>query len=254
MKRLSFVFAALVVAAPALADPIRVPAADAQNLPTIDAIIADDASYGGGTNRAVSFCYDNWTNPASLLTGLFASGTDEIADDLTTVGPAGVGLLSNTGINAANANGAAGSALTGGQIAVRYYRLDNGTFISGFNANLPAVNLAPGGSVRLQFADGQLEAFNILIPTVGVFMSTQWNSVTGTGGFTIANAGFQTRGPINVGSSTDNMINVTTATNFNFGGQPVANGGLHIRTNDIPEPASFALLGLGALALLRRRS
>ncbi|MBI5866054.1 MAG: PEP-CTERM sorting domain-containing protein [Planctomycetes bacterium] len=47
------------------------------------------------------------------------------------------------------------------------------------------------------------------------------------------------------------MYNVTTGTNFNFGGNPLANTGIYLRT--VPEPASIGLLVVGALALLRRR-
>lgn len=258
MKRFYIVAAALALAAPVLAVPIYTPAADARNLPTIDAILLDENGGGGPSSRVISEQYDNWRaaaqGGASNLTSLFGAGTDEIADDLTFAGPPlGVGLLSTCGFNVANFNGPAGSTLTGGQMAIRFYRLDTGLFIGGFNANLPALALGVGGSSRLSFADGALESLLIFLPAPGVHMSLQVNTLTGTGGFTVANAGYQTRAPINTGTSTDNMINVTTNTTFNFNGNPLANGGLFIKTNDIPEPASLGLLLVGALAFLRRR-
>lgn len=252
----TFAFVGFAAAA-AVATPI-IPN-NAPLINTVSAFAVDEDWTGGGAGpRAVSEQYDNWRaaaqGGASNLTSVFVAGTNEIADDLTFGGPPlGVGLLSTCGINIANANGPTGSTLTGGQLAVRFYRLDDGTFINGFNANLPALALAPGGSSRLSFPDGALESFNMFLPASGVYMSLQVNTLTGTGGFTTANAGYQTRGPINTGSSTDNMINVTTNSNFNFAGNPLANGGLFVKTNDVPEPASFGLLLVGALAFFRRR-
>jgi hypothetical protein len=186
---------------------------------------------GGNSTNAVVRHYDNWTNPPSLLTGVFLAGTNEIADDLNMT-PVGAGLLSTMGINGANVS--APSNLTGGQIAVRFYT-SGGTFINGFNANLPVVALAAGGSVRLSFPAGALLGFNIILPT-NIFVSLQWNTATFSGAGTTADCGFQTRGPIAIGSSTDGMVNVTTNTPFNFGGNPVANTGLFIDTEDQPVP------------------
>jgi hypothetical protein len=233
-------------AAAALAAPI-IP----NNTPltyTVDAIAVGD-DYTGGATRAVTR-YDNWTNPPSLLNGLFRAGTDEIADDCTTVGMAGPELLTNMGLNVANID--APSNLTGGQVAVRFYRLDTGVFISGFNANLPVLAIAANSSVRLQFADGALDGLAVTIPDTGAYVSLQYNTATFAGAGAIANLGYQQRGPIGVGTSTDNLYNVTGGgTAFNFGGNPLANTGLYIRT--VPEPASLGLLVLGALACLRRR-
>lgn len=215
---------------------------------SVDAIAVGD-DYTGGATRAVTR-YDNWNNPPSLLNGLFRAGTDEIADDCTTAGMAGPEVLTNMGINVANID--APSNLTGGQVAVRFYRLDDGSFINGFNANLPALTTAANGSNRLQFADGALDAFAISIPDTGVYVSLQWVTATFSGAGAISNLGYQQRGPIAVGSSTDNLYNVTLGgTAFNFGGTPRADTGIFIRT--VPEPASLGLLVLGALACLRRR-
>lgn len=193
---------------------------------------------GGNATQAVVRHYDNWTNPPSLLTGVFLAGTNEIADDLQMT-PVGAGLLSTMGINGANIS--ATSNLTGGQIAVRFYT-SGGVFISGFNANLPVVALAAGGSVRLSFPAGALLGFNIFLPT-NCFCSLQWNTATFSGAGTTADCGFQLRAPIAIGASTDQMINVTTNTPFNFVGGPLANTGLFIDTEDQPVPTNKSSWG-----------
>jgi hypothetical protein len=177
---------------------------------------------------------------------VFAAGSNEIADDLAMIPFGGGSLLDTMGINCANVTAA--SNLTGGQLAVRFYN-NLGGFISGFNANLPALALAAGGSTRLSFASGALLGLNISL-TQNCYVSLQWNSATFSGAGTLADLGFQTRGPINVGSSTDNLINVTTNTAFNFGGNPLANTGIFVQT---PAPSGLALLGLSGLIAGRRR-
>lgn len=210
----------------------------------------------GTGQRTVNENYDNWrsstsTPPgSSALLGLFAAGGDEIADDLSMVA-VGAGLLNDMGINVANANGPTGSTLTGGSMTIRFYN-GGGTFISGFTATLPALALGPGASSRIFFGANALTSLNINLPAT-CFVSMQLTTVTGAGGFTLANAGYQIRGPINTGSSTDALIDVTTNTTFNFGGSPAANTGLYIKTDNVPEPASLGLIALGGLALLRRR-
>ncbi len=218
----------------------------------IPAFVVDDSytGTGGSSSEVVTRVYDNWTNPNAALTSVFLAGGDEIGDDLSLVGVAGAGILDNMGINVANAD--APSNYTGGQVAVRFYTL-GGALISGFNANLPALTLAAGGSVRLQFAAGALTSLGIAIPPAGVRVSLQHNTATFSGAGSLANLGFQTRGPNNVGSSTDEFLNVTTNTTFNFGGNPIANTGIFLDTSDVPEPSALSLLALAGLAIFRRR-
>jgi hypothetical protein len=242
-------FALFAVAAPAGASIVSQPVSGH----AIQAFAVETTS--GFLPRVVSRNYDNWTNPGSLLTSVFTAGANEIADDLNMTPPAGVGLLSTMGINVANSNSPTGTALTGGSVLVRFYDMGNANaFIFGFTANLPALNLAAGGSSRLQFAAAALEGFNVFLPQ-NILCSLQWNTATFSGtGASIANLGFQTRGPINIGASTDNLFNVTGGgTPFNFNGAPLANTGIFIDTNSVPAPASAALLGLGGLIAARRR-
>jgi len=242
MKHLLAVVAVAGLAGSAWADPILV--SHPITTAPIQAYVDGSAS---GTTDVVQTNYDNWTNPNSALTGVFTSGSDEIADDLHMVAFAGGNILDNMGINCANSTAA--SNLTGGQIAIRFYDFTTGNFITGFNANLPALSLAAGGSVRLSFGAGALLGLNIGV-NQDMWVSLQWNSVTFSGAGTLADCGFQTRGPINIGTSADTMFNVTTASSFNFGGNPLANGGIFINT---PAPAGLSLLGLGGLIAGRRR-
>jgi len=233
MKTVTTMLSLLLLAGVAAAAP-SVPMLNSQPVTNEVQAIVD----GGNSSAAVVRHYDNWTNPPSALTGVFLSGTNEIADDLNMT-PVGAGLLSTMGINGANASAA--SNLTGGQIAVRFYT-SGGLFINGFNANLPAVSLAAGGSVRLSFPAGALLGLNIFLPT-NCFCSLQWNTATFSGAGTTANCGFQTRGPIGIGASTDQMINVTTNTPFNFSGNPLANTGLFIDTEDAAVPTTRSTWG-----------
>jgi MYXO-CTERM domain-containing protein len=216
---------------------------------SVQAIAVPDSVQGGGL-RVVGTNYDNWTNPGSNLLGLYNSAGNEIADDLHMVG-VGAGLLNDMGLNVANVNGT--SNLTGGTMVVRFYQFSTGNFISGFNTNLPALALAAGGSSRLSFGANALTALNIFLPA-DVYCSLQLTNITWSGAGTIANAGIQVRGPIITGTSADGMIDVTNAgATIAFGGNPAANTGIFIKTDTVPAPGAFALLGLGGLVAARRR-
>jgi hypothetical protein len=190
--------------------------------------------------------YDNWTNPGSNLQALYKVGGDEIADLLVMTGG---GLLGSCGINVGNsAATGSGLVLTGGVGVVRFYDGGTGNYINGFSFNLPALNLAVGGSSRISFADGALAGLNINLPNT-VYMSLQYTSVLGT--VALSDVSHQIRNPVIVGSSADGIINITSNQNINFGGNPVANSGYFVKL--VPAPSSVALLGLGGLMAARRR-
>lgn len=216
----------------------------------LDGSVVDQGA--GGPGRVVSMTYDRWTAPGTTLQALYASGASEVGDDLLQV-PVGAGWLDAMGLSVANANGPAGSTLTGGAGTIRFYADDGPrTFIGGFNFTMPALSLGVGSSARLSFADGALAGLNIFLPQ-NVWVTTQFTTITGTGGLTIANAGVQIRNPALVGASNDVMWDRTANIDFNFGGNPLANMAYFLKTNSIPEPATIGLLLLGGLGLLRRR-
>ncbi len=212
---------------------------------------------GGALRDPVNENYDNWrgtssTPPgSSALLGLYKSGTHEIADDLNMV-DVGAGWLNNMGFSVANVDAPGGLVTGAGEFA--FYRQSDGTLIDAFAFNLPTFStpLAALSSTRLTFGAGALTALNIFLPA-DIYASVTWTSATfdGAGG-TVDNLGIQIRGPINTGTSTDLLIDVTAGSGFNFGGNPPANTALFIHSDFTPEPASLLLLALGGL-LLRRR-
>jgi MYXO-CTERM domain-containing protein len=200
--------------------------------------------------------YDNWTNPGSGLRALFRTGGTEIADDLNmTAG----GKLGSCGVNIANQGAEAWANMTGAAGTIRFYRQSNGAFLGGFNFTAPALGaVAVGGSTRLSFGDGALAGLNIVLHEPTIFMSVQYTAITGTyasgGAIALGDVGMQLRGPINLGTSADSMFSFgpTPAPGFfNFGGNPLANGGLKVSL--VPAPGALGLLGLGGLVTLRRR-
>lgn len=194
--------------------------------------------------------YDNWRaaaqGGASNLQALYRAGGNEIADLLVMTSG---GQLGSCGLSVGNsAATGSGLILTGGTGTVRFYDGTSGTFINGFNFNLPALNLAVGGSSRISFADGALASMNINLPQ-SVYMSVQFTTVLGT--VTLADVSHQIRNPINTGSSTDGLIDVTANQNISFNGNPVANAGLFVKV--VPAPTSAAALAMGGLIAARRR-
>lgn len=219
-----------------------------------------DQTVGAAGNDAVARVYDNWTAPPTVLNANYNTGNREIADDLNML-PNGVQWLQSLGFAVSNtAATGSGRNLTGGVMVIRFYNQATGAPIlsvggfNGFTANLPTLNLAPGGSSRISFPAGSLATLGFYFPTNAIYASLQFQSVTGTGGFVMADAGMQIRNGGTIGTSTDALFDVAAAVPaFNFGGTPAANSSWFIDTESIPTPGTAAILGLGGLLAARRR-
>jgi len=215
-----------------------------------------DESQSGTFSDAITTRYDNHTNPNAALTGSLNAGLNvEWADDLTLVSAGGSNQITQVGWNAVNNN--ASAAVTASTMIIRFYDSSGALILTndGFGGiQFTQSSIAANASVR--FTSAVLPLANAwTIPAASanfVYMSTTWGTATIASGGTAANLAFGLRGPINVGSSTDNIFNVTAGTSGNFGGNPLANFGLKVLT-DVPAPASLGLLGLGGLVAARRR-
>lgn len=232
------------------------------NVVHTNATLYPEGTLPGGTD-AVGRVYDEWTAPPSVLNGLFTTGGQEIADDLSML-PVGAGWLDNLGFAVAN-NAPAGSGriLTGGQMRVAFYRQSNGSVITsiggftGFTTNLPVLNLAAGGSTRLSFGVGALKGLGWYFDTPNIFASLTWVTAIGTGGFSIADAGMQLRNSGAIGTSVDGLVGVGPGPNptgpFGFNGTPYADSAWFIDVDSVPTPGTLGLLAFGGLLGVRRR-
>ena len=142
------------------------------------------------------------------------------------------------------------------------------------NAGIPgnlltAISISPlplvASSVQLWTLGAPISGVWFTLPASGkLWAGISFNDAAGTTGITVAQLGSVGWGifnPVAVGSSTDgqwrstntgaNVVNSPAGSVVNFGGNPVANFGWKLQT--VPEPASFAVIGLGLIGLSARR-
>ncbi len=189
--------------------------------------------------------------------------TTLVADDINTNAPGGT--VTEFTFSVVNFSDATVNA----RPVVRLYAADGagggpGTLFGVFTFG--SIPIGPGVGA---LTTGPLGAGNFALPADGSFFAgIAYDNDSGATGATAAdlnNLGTGLFDPPTTGTSQDALFNIDppqgdyTTSNptfgiFNFGaGGPIANAGWQFQVTPVPEPAGLSLLGLGGLALLRRR-
>lgn len=237
MRKTIVVLAMLALVVPALAD-----------------FVAETAKPMGGqvaSNRG-TVVYDNTVNGP---TGAFAQAPGAwIGDELILTQ---AGILEDVAFSIYNSSAAGNGPLGMVDVDLLFFDSSNGTYVGGVTFAALDMFVVAGGDLlpgyfTTVYADG-LAGLGIALPQNLLAVQVLYNPLGGSTalGTIMAN-------PPVVGSSTDdfyldNTVATPPGTNagwYWFNGNPIANFYWGI---SIPEPASFGLLALGALAMLRRR-
>lgn len=170
-------------------------------------------------------------------------------DQLAMTGTGRLQEFSFTLFNSGTSAGVLNSAV----VAINFFRVSDGSLISGFNVNTGAINLGTGFFTTLNVTD--LDGLDINLDTTDVIVTQSIVSLTGAAN----RLGLVSANPVTIGSSVPQLyISASTVGggvpgfyNITSGGAPIAfNAGYQVV---VPTPASAALLGLGGLAAARRR-
>ncbi len=238
-------------------------------LPTLAALATLAASAGAQTvlyDDTTAASTQSFTNGGAATDPANAANTitNLVADDIAL--GAGFGGATITGVSLLVAN--AGSAPTSARVLVRLYTVDPGTggpatLLRGFS--VAAAPYASGATlVTIPLAAGS--AF--VAPANGRFWAgVTFDDASSTTGASVAglnNLGQRLANPPSVGSSSGAAFETNAngsflASNpaggaFTFtDGTPANFGWRFVGNAPVPEPASIAALGLGALAVLKRR-
>jgi MYXO-CTERM domain-containing protein len=198
----------------------------------------------------------NFTGQAFSNGGAVGGITRLVADDISRTGNAGEALTEFT-FSVSNLNTANVSA----RARVRFYAADGvggapGTYITGYSFNpisfvAGSVNtyttglLAGGAAMPLNFWAG------ITFDNVGTGISDAQLNLLGQGIFSPPTLGSSGDVAFQTNAAGSFLVSNPAGGSFNFQGQPAANFGWRVST--VPTPGAMALLGLGGLAVGRRR-
>jgi hypothetical protein len=213
--------------------------------------------YNDTVNNSGSF----FANGGASLVGANTI-TRLVADDIAPLSGYSGQAISNIYFSVVNANSVSVSA----RPRLRMWNADGagglpGSFIAGFTFNAISFGANSGSSFFFH-------PTGVNVPSGGFWIGLTFDNNSGATGATdvqLDNLGMALFNPPTIGTSTDNAFETTAAgdflvnnpagATFNFGGNPAANFFFGLSVTQVPEPATFALWGLGFVGLLvvRRR-
>lgn len=206
----------------------------------------------------VNWVYDNTTAPSAVSTGTSDASLTTIWGDQVSLTTGGILDSFQMGIFNSTTGGNTGNLLTA-NVQVKFYDLTGGAYTSGVLASTKPLLATLNGTIN--FGAGLNAGFFSLatfsnLGTLGInlpqniMITQQVTSFTGT----TNRLGVVTYTQDVIGSSLDNNFYRNNGTGeglFTFG--TAASNKMAYKVGLVPEPASFAVIGLGLVGLVARR-